>query len=100
MSREASHSVGTSELGLSAVPDLDDVAGEWIAAAELEHLPSMRNQRGQGHVNHDLASLSWLASPPYSFGYHTGLLRLDGAVLPAQLCRWKPWGVRREYGDA
>lgn len=99
MSRDATHPSILLDLGREAVPDLDDVAGEWIDAAELEHLPSLRNQRGQGHVNHDLASLSWLASPPYSFGYHTGLLRLDGAVLPAQRFRWKPWGVRREYHD-
>ena len=38
----------------AGVPDLDDVAGEWMAAADLAHLPSLRNQWGQGHVNHDL----------------------------------------------
>ena len=79
------------------VPDLDDVAGEWVDADDLAHLPSLRNQWGQGHVNHDLSSMSWLAAPPYSFGYHTGVLRLDGAVLPAQRYRWKPYGVRREH---
>lgn len=80
-----------------SVPDLDDVAGEWMDAADLAHLPSLRNQWGQGHVNHDLSSLSWLAAPPYSFGYHTGVLRLNGATLPTQRFRWQPWGVRREH---
>jgi hypothetical protein len=80
-----------------AVPDIDDVAGHWVNAAELAHLPSLRNQVGQGHVNADLSSLAWLAAPPYSFGYHTGVLRLDGAILPAQRFRWKPWGVQREH---
>jgi len=79
------------------VPDLDDVAGEWVDAADLAHLPSLRNQFGQGHVNHDLSSMSWLAAPPYSFGYHTGVLRLDGTVLPAQRFRWRPSGVLREH---
>jgi hypothetical protein len=79
------------------VPDLDEVAGHWVAAADLAHLPSLRNQVGQGHVNADLSSLSWLAAPPFSFGYHTGVLRLDGQVLPAQRFRWKPWGVQREH---
>ena len=79
------------------VPDLDQVAGEWVDAAELAHLPSLRNQFGQGHVNHDLSSMSWLAAPPYTFGYHTGVLRLDGAVPPAQRFRWKPYGVLREH---
>ncbi len=59
----------------------------------------MRNQWGQGHVNADLSSMSWLAAPPYSFGYHTGVLRVDGVTLPAQRYRWKPWGVQREHAS-
>jgi len=82
------------------VPELDDVAGEWVDAADLAHLPSLRNQFGQGHVNHDLSSLSWLAAPPYSFGYHTGVLRLDGETLPAQRFHWKPYGVLREHSTS
>ena len=84
----------------AGVPDLGAVAGHWVAAADLAHLPSLRNQFGQGHVNADLSSLSWLAAPPYSFGYHTGVLRLDGKILPAQRYRWKPWGVQREHAGA
>jgi hypothetical protein len=84
----------------AGVPDIDEVAGHWVAAADLAHLPSLRNQFGQGHVNSDLSSLAWLAAPPYSFGYHTGVLRLDGAMLPAQRFRWKPWGVQREHTGA
>lgn len=79
------------------VPDLGEVAGYWVDAADLAHLPSLRNQVGQGHVNADLSSLSWLAAPPFSFGYHTGVLRVDGEILPAQRFRWKPWGVEREH---
>jgi Laminin G domain len=81
----------------SGVPDIDQVAGHWVGAADLAHLPSLRNQFGQGHVNSDLSSLAWLAAPPYAFGYHTGVLRLDGTILPAQRFRWKPWGVQREH---
>ena len=84
----------------AGVPDLDEVAGEWVEAADLAHLPSLRNQWGQGHVNSDLSSLAWLAAPPYSFGYHTGVLRVDGVALPAQRFRWKPWGVQREHAGA
>ena len=87
----------TVESPPAGVPDLGDVAGEWVTAAELAHLPSLRNQVGQGHVNADLTSLSWLAAPPFSFGYHTGVLRVDGEVRPAQRFRWKPWGVEREH---
>ena len=45
----------------AGVPHLDEVAGTWVDAADLAHLPSLRNQWGQGHVNADLSSMSWLA---------------------------------------
>ncbi|GIF67984.1 hypothetical protein Ais01nite_60190 [Asanoa ishikariensis] len=85
---------------MTGVPALDDVAGEWVAAGDLGHLPSLRNQRGQAHVNHDLTSVSWLAAPPFALGYHTGVLRVDGVVPGVQHYRWKPWGTRRTYRDA
>ncbi|MEU6341526.1 hypothetical protein ABZ883_11335 [Streptomyces sp. NPDC046977] len=80
----------------AGVPPLDELAGEWMPADRLAHLPSLRNQWGQGHVNADLTSLSWLAFPPYSGGYHTGVLRIDGRPLAAERLRWSPWGVERE----
>jgi hypothetical protein len=83
--------------GAPPAPDLDDVAGDWVEVGDLAHLPSLRNQCGQGHVNVDLSSMSWLAAPPYTFGYHTGVLRLDGVAVAAQRFCWKPWGVRREH---
>ncbi|MEY9962429.1 hypothetical protein ABIA33_000455 [Streptacidiphilus sp. MAP12-16] len=96
----------TTDAGLSdtdiapGVPDLDDVAGHWVGAEEIAHLPSLRNQQGQGHVNSDLTSASWLVAPPFTFGYHTGELRLDGRTPAAQRFLWKPWGVVREHrGD-
>ncbi|GIF72597.1 hypothetical protein Asi02nite_21150 [Asanoa siamensis] len=82
------------------MPALDDVAGEWVAAGDLGHLPSLRNQRGQAHVNHDLTSVSWLAAPPFAGGYHTGVLRVDGVAPGVQHYLWKPWGTRRSYRDA
>lgn len=77
-------------------PPLDDFVGEWLSREELVHLHSLRNQWGQAHVNGDLSSISWLAIPPYSGGYHTGVLRLDGRVLAAERFSWAPWGVSRE----
>jgi len=77
------------------VPRLQDLFTAWTPAEEIEHLPSLRNQIGQAHVNADLTSVSWLAAPPYSFGYHTGVLRVDGGVVPALDHRWRPWGVQR-----
>ncbi|MFJ6894041.1 hypothetical protein [Streptomyces hokutonensis] len=90
----------TVGIGRKGVPDLADVAGHWVGADEIAHLPSLRNQQGQAHVNHDLTSLSWLAAPPFTFGYHTGELRVDGQVPAAQRFLWKPWGVLREHRRA
>ncbi|MEV6424672.1 hypothetical protein [Streptomyces sp. NPDC051662] len=80
---------------IGGVPALDTLAGEWLERSALNHLPSLRNQWGQGHVNGDLTSLSWLAFAPYSGGYHTGALRIDSRVPAAERLRWSPWGVER-----
>ncbi|MER5795736.1 hypothetical protein [Streptomyces sp. NPDC001980] len=88
---------GAVDIGRTGVPDLEDVAGHWAGADEIAHLPSLRNQQGQAHVNHDLTSLSWLAAPPFTFGYHTGELHVDGMVPAAQRFLWKPWGALREH---
>jgi hypothetical protein len=79
----------------AAPPPLDDLAGEWLPKHDLVHLHSLRNQWGQAHVNGDLTSLSWVAIPPFSGGYHTGALRVDGRVPAASAFRWSPWGVER-----
>ena len=80
----------------AAPPPLDELVGEWMSRADLTHLHSLRNQWGQAHVNGDLTSLSWLAIPPFSGGYHTGALRVNGTVVAAERLRWAPWGVQRE----
>jgi len=80
-------------------PPLDEFATDWLGRAELAHLHSLRNQWGQAHVNGDLTSLSWLAIPPFSGGYHTGVLRVDGRVVVADRFNWAPWGVIR-VGEA
>jgi hypothetical protein len=77
-------------------PPLEELVGEWMSKEELRHLHSLRNQWGQAHVNADLTSLSWLAMPPFSGGYHTGVLRVNGHVPTADRSRWAPWGVQRE----
>jgi hypothetical protein len=79
-----------------APPPLDDFADEWVNRSDLVHLFSLRNQWGQAHVNDDLSSLSWLAIPPFSGGYHTGVLKVDGEIAAAARLRWAPWGVQRE----
>ncbi|RYZ47362.1 MAG: hypothetical protein EOO14_23610, partial [Chitinophagaceae bacterium] len=78
------------------VPTLEDVSGIWIHADTISMTPSVRNFRAQASVNRDMASLSWFASAPYSGGYHTGVLRVNGEAPRAQLFRWFPWQALRK----
>lgn len=80
---------------LSNVPSLAELAGEWKAFDWLAHLPSVRNQLGQAMVNRDMTSLSWLASPPFACGYHTGTLSLNGEVPLSTSFRWYPYQALR-----
>src|ERR1039458_7942360 len=79
----------------TGVPTLDEMAGEWKTPAELEQFPSIHNFNGQMLVNKDLASISWLASPPFSQGFHSGALKLDGKVPVAERFRWYPYQAVR-----
>ena len=79
----------------AGVATLDELAGDWKTAAELEQFPSIHNFSGQMLVNKDLASISWLASPPFSQAFHSGALRLNGKVPVAQRFRWYPYQAVR-----
>ena len=70
------------------VPTLDEMAGDWKSRAVLEQFPSLHNFRSELLVNKDFASVSWVASPPFSQGFHSGVLRLDGKVPVAEKFRW------------
>ncbi|MCP4311027.1 MAG: hypothetical protein GY790_07175 [Bacteroidetes bacterium] len=72
------------------IPSLDEVSGVWVSADTADMEPSLRNFRGQALLNRDMTSLSWFASAPYSGGYHTGVLRIDGHVPKASMFRWFP----------
>jgi hypothetical protein len=79
----------------AGVPTLDEMASDWKNAAELEQFPSIHNFNGQMLVNKDFASISWLASPPFSQGFHSGALKLDGKVPVAERFRWYPYQAVR-----
>jgi len=75
----------------AGMPTLDDLAGDWKGRAELEQLPSIHNFKSELLVNKDFASASWVASPPFSQGFHSGVFRLNGAVPVAERFRWYPY---------
>ena len=78
-----------------AVPSLEEVSGVWVAADTADMEPSIRNFRGQALLNRDLASISWFVSAPFSGGYHTGVLRINGQAPKASHFRWYPYQALR-----
>lgn len=74
----------------SAIPSIDEVGGIWVAADTADMEPSLRNFRGQALTNRDLTSLSWFVSAPFSGGYHTGVLRINGDAPKVSMFRWLP----------
>lgn len=77
------------------VPTLDAMAGDWKTPAEIVQYPSIHNFNGELLVNKDFASVSWVATPPYSQGFHSGVLRVDGSVPVADRYRWYPYQAVR-----
>jgi hypothetical protein len=80
----------------NAIPSLDKISGEWVSADTVAMEPSLRNFRGQAVANRDLTSISWFASAPYSGGYHTGVMRVNGEVPMVSMFRWQPYQTLRK----
>jgi len=78
------------------IPSLKEVSGVWLNADTMAMEPSVRNFRAQALLDRDMASISWFASAPYSGGYHTGVIRVNGKAPRAQLFRWYPWQALRK----
>lgn len=80
----------------SLVPSIEEVSGDWVSADTIAMEPSLRNFRGQAVVNRDVTSISWFASAPYSGGYHTGVMKINGQVPMVNSFRWQPWQALRK----
>ncbi len=82
------------------VPSLEEVSGIWVSADTADMEPSIRNFQGQALLNRDMTSISWIASAPYSGGYHTGVLKIKGKTPKASMFRWLPHqAIRRGEMD-
>src|SRR5687768_5635784 len=79
---------------INHIPSLDNMSGQWVATDTVAMEPSLRNFRGQAVINRDMTSISWFASAPYSGGYHTGVLKINGSILQPSLFRWLPYESR------
>lgn len=80
------------------IPSLEELSGKWVSTDTVDMEPSIRNFRGQALVNRDITSISWFASAPYSGGYHTGIMKLNGETPTVLKFRWQPYQALR-YGE-
>jgi hypothetical protein len=87
---------GSPAIALPAgIPTLDELAGDWKTREELAQYPSIHNFKTELLVNKDFTSVSWVASPPFSQGFHSGALKLNGQVPLAERFRWYPYQAVR-----
>jgi hypothetical protein len=77
------------------IPDLEEMSSVWISQDTLAIKPTLRNQRAQAILNNDMTSLSWFASAPYSGGYHTGTMRVNGKTVLSSEFKWSVYGAER-----
>jgi concanavalin A-like lectin/glucanase superfamily protein len=78
-----------------AVPELDELAGEWLPAGTLLNLPSVNNFSGGLHAGSNLLSFTELTFPPLSLGGECARLTLAGVAVQAHDSRWYPYQVLR-----
>lgn len=80
----------------NAIPSLDELSAFWVSTDTVEMEPSIRNFRGQALLNRDMTSISWFVSAPFSGGYHSGTLRINGKTPKVNSWRWQPYqGLRK-----
>jgi hypothetical protein len=77
------------------IPSLEELSGVWVSIDSVDMEPSIRNFRGQASVNRDMTSVSWFVSAPYSGGYHTGTLKINGKTPKLSTFRWQPYQALR-----
>lgn len=90
-----SHAIDQTSLN-HAVPSLEKLSGVWVSTDTVEMEPSIRNFRGQALLNRDMTSISWFVSAPFSGGYHTGTLRINGKTPIVNAWRWQPYQALRQ----
>ncbi len=81
---------------IDIIPTLNEMSSVWMSRDTIDFLPSIRNFRAQAITNRDLISISWFASAPYSGGYHTGIMKIDGKPVMADQHKWSAYGVERK----
>ena len=87
---------GSQPKGVSdIIPTLDEMSSVWISSDTIANYPTLRNFRAQAITNRDLTSISWFASAPFSGGYHTGTMKVNGEIVITDQYKWSVFGSER-----
>jgi len=79
----------------NAIPDLDELAGDWWRAADLRSLPALSNFWGGLQASANIFAIEALTFPPFAQGQSTGQLSINGNPVTAAEFRWFPYQVLR-----
>ena len=82
------------------VPDLDELAGDWMAGDLLEHTPALSNFHGSLESSRNILGVQNFTIPPFAQGGELGILSLNGMALAAHEFRWYAYQVQRRANVA
>jgi hypothetical protein len=80
---------------LHEIPDLDELAGDWMAGNLIEHTPALSNFHGSLESSRNILGVQNFTIPPFAQGGELGILSLNGEMVAAQEFRWYPYQIRR-----
>lgn len=66
---------------LQEIPNLDELAGDWMAGNLIEHTPALSNFHGSLESSRNILGVQNLTIPPFAQGGELGILSLNGCDL-------------------
>lgn len=81
--------------GTTAVPTLDELAGDWMQVDSLRSFPAVNNFAGGVKSTRNLTAFESLAIPPYAQSGWAAEFQMDGKSVNASESRWYPFGIHR-----
>jgi len=97
-------STGIPAVAKSDIPDLDEMAGDWLPMRDVANPPAVHNFHDMLLVNRDLTSFfcypdDWLWSNGPRLGYPPVKLTISGKEYEAAECRWLPYCALRRNAN-
>jgi len=80
---------------LREIPDLDELAGEWVESNLIAHTPALSNFHGSLESSRNILGVQNFTIPPFAQGGELAILSLDGMPFAAQQFRWYPYQIQR-----